>query len=125
MEKPRKGSVNGCIPTYDPNFKIAVVREYLSGSYSESQVAKKHNLSVKTMNYFVHWYKRSFPEPSMVAPFEEPGLEKQPGRSQAELEKELAYANLKITALEVLISTAEREMGVDIRKKSGSKLSTR
>jgi transposase-like protein len=125
MEKPRKGSVNGCIPTYDPSFKIAVVREYLSGSYSESQVAKKHNLPVKTMNYFVHWYKRNFPEPSMVVPFEEPGLEKQSGRSQEELEKELAYANLKITALEVLISTAEREMGVDIRKKSGSKRSTR
>jgi hypothetical protein len=77
------------------------------------------------MNYFVHWYKRNYPEPSMVATVEEPKPEKLSGRSQAELEKDLAYANLKITALEMLISTAEREMGVDIRKKSGSKLSTK
>jgi transposase-like protein len=125
MEKQRKGLTNGRIPTYDPSFKIAVVREYLTGGYSESQVAKKHNLSDKTMNYFVHWYKRNYPEPSIVATVEVPKPEKLSGRSQAELEKDLAYANLKITALEMLISTAEREMGVDIRKKSGSKLSTK
>jgi hypothetical protein len=34
--------------------------------------------------------------------------ETKPARSQAEWEKELAYAQLKITALEMLISNAER-----------------
>jgi len=41
------------------------------------------------------------------------------------LEKELAFANLKITAFEILINNAEQEMGVDIRKKAGSKRSTK
>jgi transposase-like protein len=126
MEKPRKGPSKGAIAIYDPSFKIAVVREYLTGEYSESQVAKKHNLSDKTMNYFVHWYRKNFPEPTSSAVVELVKSDKQQaGLSSAELEKKLAYANLKITALEILISNAEREMGVDIRKKAGSKPSTK
>jgi len=36
------------------------------------------------------------------------------------LEEELAYANMKITAVDILISIAEVQMGFDRRRKSGS-----
>ncbi|MDB5020865.1 MAG: hypothetical protein JWQ28_1992 [Pedobacter sp.] len=125
MEKPRKGLKIGHIPIYDQSFKIAVVREYLSGEYSLAQVGAKHNLSKDTVHHFMQWYKKHFPEPAFPNGSKELPSETKPQRTVAELEKELAYANLKITAFEILISNAEREMGVDIRKKGGSKPSTK
>lgn len=125
MEKPRKGTSAGRIPTYDPSFKIAVAREYFSGKYSQTQVANKHNISEGTMHYFVQWYKAHFPESPMSDLVNETASAIDSCSVNTDLEKELAYAKLKITALEMLISNAEREMGVDIRKKPGSKPSTK
>jgi transposase-like protein len=125
MEKPRKGLKIGRIPVYDQSFKIAVVREYVSGEYSLAQVGARHNLSRDTVHHFIQWYKKHFPEPTLPEVIQESQSEAKPVRTVAELEKELAYANLKITAFEILISNAEREMGVDIRKKAGSKPSTK
>lgn len=125
MEKPRKGLKIGRIPVYDQSFKIAVVREYSTGKYSLAQVGAKHNLSKDTVHNFIRWYNKHCPEPALAEVTQESGPETKPERSLAELEKELAYANLKITAYEILISNAEREMGVDIRKKAGSKPSTK
>jgi transposase-like protein len=125
MEKPRKGLKIGRIPVYDQSFKIAVVREYLAGEYSIAQVGEKHKLSRDTVHHFIQWYKKHYPEPILPEVTKESLAETKPERTRAELEKELAYANLKITAFEILISTAEQEMGVDIRKKLGSKPSTK
>jgi transposase-like protein len=125
MEKPRKGLKNGRLPVYDQSFKIAVAREYVSGEYSLAQVGARHNLSRDTVHTFVQWYQKNYPEPTLPEVVQEPPSETKPVRTVAELEKELAYANLKLTAYEILISNAEREMGVDIRKKGGSKPSTK
>ena len=65
MEKPRKGPSTGPIPVYDSSFKIAVVREYISGPYSQTHVAEKHHITESTMHYFVKWYKDNFPEPDI------------------------------------------------------------
>jgi transposase-like protein len=125
MEKPRKGLKIGRLPVYDQSFKIAVVREYLTGEYSLAQVGAKHNLSKDTVHNFIQWYNKQCPEPPLPEVIQESGSETKPERTRAELEKELAYANLKITAFEMLISIAEKELGVDIRKKPGSKPSTK
>jgi len=125
MEKPRKGPSTGPIPVYDSSFKIAVVREYISGPYSQTQVAEKHHITESTMHHFVKWYKDNFPEPDIPQSAIDAEIQTQPERTREELEKELAFANLKITAFEILINNAEQEMGVDIRKKAGSKRSTK
>ena len=125
MEKPRKGSNAGRLPVYDQSFKIAIAREYLSGDYSLTQIGEKHKLSKDTVHHFIQWYKKNYPELTLPeSPMESPPAVK-PMRTREELEQELAYANLKVTAYELLISNAEREMGVDIRKKPGSKPSTK
>lgn len=121
MEKPRKGSMNGPIPVYDQSFKIAIARAYLIGQYSLSQVGAMHNLPSNTVHTFVRWYNKHFPEPDIPQSAIDAEIQTQPERTREELEKELAFANLKITAFEILINNAEQEMGVDIRKKAGSK----
>lgn len=124
MEKPRKGSKSGLPPIYEDDFKIAVAREYLTGKLSYSQLARKHGLSGEhTPRYFVRWYKQWLSDHE---------LDPQPNLSNVnthttshELERQLAEANLKITALETMIRIAEESLGVDIRKKSGTKPSSK
>jgi transposase-like protein len=119
MEKPRKGSKGGRLTIYEDSFKILVAREYLTGEFSMLQVAKKHGLSESTMYHFMRWYKKQelvVKEEPQSSSLTAPSL-----KHSIALAKELAYAKLKITALELLISNAEREMGVDIVKKPGTK----
>jgi transposase-like protein len=115
-EKGRKG-VLGRASVFEESLKIAVAREYLHGQLSYSQIAKKYELpSGDTARFFVRWYKE--------------WQLKQEGKevitpsscSQEEiLRQELGQAHLRITALELLIQNAEKELGIDIRKKSGTK----
>ena len=121
MEKPRKGKSKGRVPLFEDSFKIAIAREYISGNYSASQVAKKYNLNADNVFYFVKWYNRHHPDPDLA---ESLPTELTPS-SICKVEQELAMAKLKITALEMLIRNAERELGVDLVKKHGTKQSDR
>jgi transposase-like protein len=121
MEKPRKGSKEGLPPTYPESFKIAVAREYLSGQLSYSQLARKHGLpGPDTPRHFVRWYKQWLAHHEIEEQAESKAVDQ--GRDDlGELQKQLYEANLKITALEMMISNAEQELEVSIRKKSGTK----
>ncbi|TKC04095.1 transposase [Pedobacter polaris] len=120
MERPRKGKAGSNPVTYDESFKIAVAREYLEGKLSQSQLGRKHGLnSGEVVRYFVNWYKKNIgkSQPGATVP-EDP----QPSNtSQQLLAEELRLANLKITALEMMINIAEKELDINIRKKSGTK----
>jgi transposase-like protein len=104
-------------PVFDESFKIALAREYIQGQLSFNQLAKKYNLpSADTVRWFVRWYKQ--------------WLEKQPvdntpapvtADNKTEVQQQLQQANLRITALEMLIQNAEKEFGIDIAKKPGTK----
>jgi transposase-like protein len=96
MEKPRKGSKGGRLTIYDDSFKIAVVRDYEMGNLSCSQVATKHGIAVNTMYHFMHWYKKH--QPTGAA---EPQSSSAAVCPDNQMAKELAAAQLKITALAV------------------------
>jgi len=117
MKKPLKKSVGGRISVYDESFKIAVAKEYIEGELSHGQLARKYGLSGEhTIRHFLKFYEKwqcGLPSPI------EPGSEG--NHENPTLEKELAMAKLKIAALEMLINTAENNLGIDIRKKSGTK----
>jgi len=121
MEKPRKGSKGGRLAIYDDSFKIAAARDYFEGNLSMSQVAQKHGIEADTMYYFMRWYRGKHQSKGI----EEPQSSSIPLPAPDQLVKELAAARLKITALELLLSNAEREMGVDILKKPGTKPSSK
>ena len=116
-EKGKKGFL-GSEPIFKESLKIAVAREYLTGQLSFSQLAKKHGLPAgDTVRWFVKWYKNWLKQ-----------IEPEPGESPPvvsdhalDLERQLKEANLRITALEMLIKNAEKELGINIVKKSGTK----
>lgn len=114
MEKPRKGKTIGTPVTYENSFKIAVAREYLEGKLSQAQLGRKYGLtSGEVVRYFVTWYKKNIDGNQPTAPLDT--------STDLGLQEELRLANLKITALEMMINIAEKELEIDIRKKSGTK----
>lgn len=116
-EKGRKGLL-GKAPVFEESFKIAVAREYLTGQLSYGQLATKHNLtSGDTVRYFVSWYKTWLEKQELQGEQSEPVKK----GYNSDLEQQLKQANLRITALEMLIKNAEQELGIDIVKKSGTK----
>ena len=116
MKKPQKKRSGGRSSVYDESFKIAVAKEYIDGELSHGQLARKYGLSGEhTVRHFLRFYEKWQRE--LPLPIDKVAQNQQ----EATLEKELAMAKLKIAALEMLINTAENTLGIDIRKKSGTK----
>jgi transposase-like protein len=117
MKKPQKKRSGGRASVYDESFKIAIAKEYIDGDLSHGQLAKKYGLSGEhTVRHFLRFYEKWQQELSLPAQSQTLDDRQDPG-----LEKELALAKLKIAVLEMLINTAENTLGIDIRKKSGTK----
>jgi hypothetical protein len=55
----------------------------------------------------------------LVTKIEQPVVSSDPDKEQ--ILKQLKDANLKVTGLEMLIETAQKELGIDIVKKPGTK----
>lgn len=110
----------GRVPLYSEDLKIAVSREYLTGDLGYGALAVKHNLpGGNTVRHFVKWYKRHYPDPGL--PDCLPVNEAVNTGNARQLEKQLKEAQLKIAGLEMLIATAQKELGIDIIKKPGTK----
>lgn len=123
MRKPEIKRKSGGQPVYSESFKILVAREYLEGKLSFSQLSQKYNLpSVDTPRYFLRWYQQWESNLNLEVPevTEGPDLS---NKSAQELQDDLAEANLKITALEMLINKAQEFYGEDFGKKPGAKSS--
>lgn len=119
---------------YEEKDKIAIAREYLSGSLSYNEIAKKYSFERKaTVRHFVRWYQKHYqgadkhivkttkPVSTKAAIHAaKPLLAEKPPR-QTEKDKQLKAAQLKIAALEMLIANAKKELGIDLVKKSGTK----
>ena len=108
----------GRTPVHEVNFKIAIAREYLTGNLGYGALAKKHNLNLGTVRFFVKWYRTNYEKPVV-----EEQRETELPQVNKDEKKQLKEANLKITALEMLIENAGKELGVDLVKKFGTKQS--
>ena len=115
MDKPKK---QGKPLIYDPAFKIAVAREYLTSVLGRKKLAEKYNLrNGNTVRFFVRWYQEKYPDGV---------IESAPTTSKevkSIKDKDLKDANLKIAALEMLVEEASKELGIDLVKKFGTKRS--
>ena len=123
MKKRMTKRKSGGQQVYSDSFKILVFRDYLSGKLSYSQLAQKYNLPGEaTPRYFMKWYQQWESNLELEVPqaveSEDTGL-----KNEQDLRDELFHANLKITALEMLIKKAEELHGADFVKKSGAKSS--
>ena len=109
-KKGLKRSLDGRPSIFEESLKIAVAREYIEGQYSYRQVADKYGLpSADTVRWFVKWYSQYVKDQPVTERNEDTGSSDE----QA--------LRLKITALEMLIQNAEKEFGIEIVKKSGTK----
>lgn len=123
MKTPMKKRKSGGQSVHSDSLKILVAREYLEGKLSYSQLAQKYNLSSEaTPRYFVKWYQQWESQLDLQKP-SEIAMEDLSNKNEQELKDDLFEANLKITALEMLIKKAEEFYGEDFGKKSGAKSS--
>jgi len=114
------------------NYELAFIRktvqDYLDGNETMTDVAKRYNVSGCSFKDWVRRHREgekpfdsvALPAmPSNQLQTEQSNLQKQ----NEELLKKLEQANLKITGLEIMIDIAEEQLGVQIRKKSGTRQS--
>ena len=124
--EPRKNKGGGR-SLYDEKLKIAVARDYITGNLSHQQVAEKYNIAGgrQTVRGFVRWYQKHFHLQLSQANNSPPTVAVSNHQEQVktvkELEKQLSDANLKIAALEIMIEITEKDLGIEIKKKRGTK----
>lgn len=114
---------HGRDPVYETSLKVAIAREYLTSDLGYTKIARKYNLPGEfTVRYFVKWYRKRYPDPvQQVEPLNP--VKAEATLNNRDLEKQLKEANLRIAGLEMLIEVAQKELGIDIVKKSGTKQS--
>jgi transposase-like protein len=110
MQTPQKKKYTG---KYDAKLKIAIAREYLTSDLGYRSLSEKYNIPRTSIHDIVKWYKEKYPEG--VEGDAENTSERRTGN------KDMIEANLKITALEMLIENAGKELGIDLVKKFGTK----
>lgn len=120
MKTPNK---QGRAPIYESSLKIAVAREYLTSNLGYGKLAQKYGLDGPgVVREFVKWYNKKYPQGREQQQQPQQALESKEVRDKQE-DKALQEANLKIEALETLIEIAQKELGIDIVKKFGTKQS--
>lgn len=111
---------------YEISFMIKVAHFYSENQESLSQVAERFKISRSLVN---KWHRRfNLQKGGLTAPVlamtEQEKKEFEALRKQnEELAKKLSYSNLQILGLQTMIDIAEKELKIDIRKKSGTKQS--
>jgi hypothetical protein len=112
---------------YSKTLKRKVAQDYLAGKFSYSVGAEVYGLRNKhVVKEFVKWYLKTEEAEIMTLDIEKEVLseKREDVDKQLDLKKleaELAAARLKIASLNTLIEVAEKELEIDIRKKSGTK----
>lgn len=109
MKLPEKRKSAG---KYADQLKLAIAREYLNSELGYKGLGKKYDIPSATVQDFVRWHRRKYPD-DVIEPSATPLVK----------DKELEEANLKITALQMMIEIASKELGVDLVKKFGTRQS--
>ncbi|SFP14238.1 Transposase and inactivated derivatives [Chitinophaga sp. YR627] len=111
-------------PTYSESLKITIAHEYLTGDQGYGQLAKKYDLrGADVVRGMVSWYKKHYNQEQLPPVKQAAVAMSTPAKEVADTEKDkqLKEALLKVEALELLISNAGKELGVDLIKKLGTK----
>ena len=118
------------------DIKKEAVREYLEDGISYRELSKKYGVSRTTINKWVlvhqgiHDLPRSHKQVSYDLQQKTLGKKSKqavkPDQSDLEkkievLQKQLEWERLRALALDTMITVAERELNIDIRKKPGTK----
>ena len=100
--------------------KEIVIAEYLSGGISYRKLGEKHGIDFRTINSWVMKYKGKERNRNSKIVVKNATVENVPA-DLVQLQKELSTALLHAKLLNAMIDIAEKELKIDIRKKSGTK----
>jgi len=114
---------------FTDEFKFMVVQDYLSSGISKEELKRKYNFGGNNNIYrWMYKFGVSKSSDSQIESSKVMSKEKQKSTSEEileqkikQLEEELKREQFRTTALNTMIDIAERELKVDIRKKSGAK----
>jgi len=114
---------------FTDDFKLMVVQDYLSSRISKEELKRKYNYT--GCNNIYRWMRKfGLSEPSedqiklhrlMAKEQQKSTLEQELELRIKRLEEDLKREQFRTKALSTMIDIAERELKVDIRKKSGAK----
>ena len=97
-----------------------VIAEYLTGGITYRRLGEKHGIDFRTINSWVMKYKGKERNRHSKIVVEKSTIETVPA-DVVRLQKELSAALLHAKLLNAMIDIAEKELKIDIRKKSGTK----
>ena len=112
---------------YSPAIVRAVLYDVQTSSQTLAQIAAKYGLPKGSGSMISKWVKKYSSNFSAMKELQPTAVNTDIKLSAAkierekELQKQLEEAKRKIICLQTMIDIAEREIGVDIRKKSGTK----
>ncbi len=119
----------GAVSKYSPSFRRQVAMDYENGDLSYAQVAEKYGLKGRdTVKEWVKVLRKNgeiAPSTAILTPMTEEEKRESDAKDRRikELERQLEDERLRSLAFSTMIDVAEEELGVPIRKKSGSKQS--
>ncbi len=114
---------------FTDDFKLMVVQDYVSSGISKEELKRKYDFT--GCNNIYRWMRKfglSKPSEDQIELHRFMANEQQKSTSEQELElrvkkleEDLKLEQFRTKALNTMIDIAERELKVDIRKKSGAK----
>ena len=123
------------------DIKQQAITEYLTEGSGYRQLAKKYGISRSTINKWVQIHQgiHNLPPTAKQQKYYLSGMNSKPEnvpkieftktqeftQKIALLEKQLAWEKLRSEALDTMINIAEKQLGISIRKKSGSQQSVK
>ena len=127
MNKIKKGRV-GAVSRYDAAFKRKVMEELFSGTITTTELRRKYNLGAGNLTRWQRWYEQDQADLLSSAAMNEatvPLADDQPQSNEevTALRETLRLAQIKLVCLEQLIDLTEQDLGIDIRKKAGTRSS--
>tara|TARA_R100001143_G_C3343079_1_gene125315 strand:+ start:45 stop:416 length:372 start_codon:yes stop_codon:yes gene_type:complete len=108
-------------PVYSDSFKLGVINRIVNGEISKEQARRVYGISGKST--VLKWMRKfgycmdPFTQPAMEKSHDEKDPEELKKKVQ-QLEKQLHNERIRSEFYQTMIDVAERELGINIRKKS-------
>lgn len=110
----------------DKKLKESIIAEYLTAGLSYRQIADKRGVDYRSLHHWVKQYQghmKNHPKLKSVKSIPDFTIDESLPTAVKQLQAELRKARLYNQVLQEVIKIAEEELGLPIRKKSGTKQS--
>jgi transposase-like protein len=127
MDKIRKSKTGGRFK-FDASVRRKAVLEYHNGTGTIRGTARAYGVDPATFRYWIKWYEQDQAQlislGAMDANKNGSSIDQEPTSEDLKaLQEELRLAKVKLACLETLIDITEQDLGIDIRKKPGTRSS--